>query len=752
MQNILVLLTLIIGTSGLIAQTLLLRELLISFYGNELTLGIILSNWMILEATGALLVGKFIERIKNKTNILVLLQVLFSITLPFSIYFSRIYKPLFGVPFGEGISLLAIFLSSFIIILPSAITHGGLFSCICKIFSMNFKDPSGSIGKAYSIETIGSIIAGLALTYFFIPYCNSFQIVFILAIGNLTMCLFFFKLIPRPTRYLTLTCLTGLLFPLLLQGNIQQDSIKREWRANHVLEYKNSLYGNITVIEKNNQYSFFYNGLPSITTPVPDKQFVEEFGNLPLLFHQQPQNILIIGSGAGGLINQVLDEQVKYVDYLELDPLLITLLKKYPSKITMREFSDPRVNIINLDAKSFLKNTLRKYDVILIGSGEPSDLNSNRLFTQEFFSLAKQRLNFGGILSLHLPGSETYLSDELKNLNACILNGLRNSFQYFRVIPGDYNLVLACDSHDLSRINPLDISERISQRNIRETILIPSYIEYRLNPRRENWFMQIIKSAKIKTNLDFRPVALFEILNLWNAKFAGNFSHYFSLLKNLRLADALIIIAMITFFFLLGIKLKKPSKISINYCIFTTGFFAMLVNLILLFLFQINFGYLYYKIGLLIGIFMLGVASGSMVFTKGGHILKKSLLLLGIVEGTIILFLLILEICLNSLASQNYSFIFMFLFFISGALLGAEFPLAVQIFLIKKGTLGETIGTLYFFDLLGGWLAGILGGIVFLPILGIASSCNLMIFLKLSSLLILILSFRGTFSGKNPLT
>ena len=752
MQNIFILLILIIGTSGLVAQTLLLRELLIGFYGNELTLGIILSNWMILEAIGALVVGRFIDRIKNKTNILVLLQVLFSITLPLSIYFSRIYKLVFGVPFGEGIGLLAIFFSSFIIIVPSAITHGGLFSCICKIFSIYSNDPSGSIGKAYSIETIGSIIAGLALTYFFIPYCNSFQVAFILAIGNLIICLFFFKLIPRPTRYLILICLVGLLFSVLQLERMQQSSIEKEWRGTRVLEYKNSLYGNIAVTEKNNQYSFFYNGLPIITTPTPDKQFVEEFGNLPLLFHQNPRDVLVIGNGAGGLINEILKEPVKYIDYLELDPLLIKLLKKYPSKITAQEFSDPRVNIINLDAKSFLRNTPRKYDVILIGTGEPADLNSNRFFTQEFFLLIKPKLNFGGILSLHLPGSLTYLSNELKNLNACILNGIKNSYRYSRVIPGDSNLILACDTQDLSRIKPLDISERISQRNIKETILIPSYVEYRLNPGWESWFAQNLRSVKIQTNLDFRPIALFEILNLWNAKFAGNFSHYFSLMKNLRCSDTLIIVAIITFFFVLGIRKKKSPKISINYCIFTTGFFGMLVNLILLFLFQISFGYLYYKIGLLIGVFMLGVALGSMIFARRKQLLKNTLLLLGIIEVAIILFLIILEICLNLLSSQNSSLIFMFLFFISGALLGAEFPLANRIFLMKENELGKTMGTLYFFDLLGGWLAGILGGIVFLPILGIASSCNLIIFFKLSSLLILILSFKEIFSGKNPLT
>ncbi len=39
---------LIIGLSGIVAQVMLLCELLVSFYGNELTLGIILANWLVL--------------------------------------------------------------------------------------------------------------------------------------------------------------------------------------------------------------------------------------------------------------------------------------------------------------------------------------------------------------------------------------------------------------------------------------------------------------------------------------------------------------------------------------------------------------------------------------------------------------------------------------------------------------------------------------------------------------------------------
>ena len=73
---------LVTGFSGLIAQILLLRELLVSYLGNELTLGIILADWLIGEALGVFIIGKLIDRIRNKAAVFTILQIGFSLALP----------------------------------------------------------------------------------------------------------------------------------------------------------------------------------------------------------------------------------------------------------------------------------------------------------------------------------------------------------------------------------------------------------------------------------------------------------------------------------------------------------------------------------------------------------------------------------------------------------------------------------------------------------------------------------------------
>ena len=99
------------GISGTTAQIILLRELLTSFFGNELTLGIILSNWLILEAIGSFVIGQSVEKIEKKKEVYVLWQLVFSMALPFAIYLSRIFKNLLPVTPGEGLGFIPIFYS-----------------------------------------------------------------------------------------------------------------------------------------------------------------------------------------------------------------------------------------------------------------------------------------------------------------------------------------------------------------------------------------------------------------------------------------------------------------------------------------------------------------------------------------------------------------------------------------------------------------------------------------------------------------
>ena len=92
MKKRIVIAILTVGFSGLVAEILLLRELLIVFSGNELCIGIILANWLILEAFGCFFLGRIAEKFKNRLETFTVITILFSLSLFTAIFLTRILK------------------------------------------------------------------------------------------------------------------------------------------------------------------------------------------------------------------------------------------------------------------------------------------------------------------------------------------------------------------------------------------------------------------------------------------------------------------------------------------------------------------------------------------------------------------------------------------------------------------------------------------------------------------------------------
>ena len=88
--------------------------------------------------------------------------------------------------------------------------------------------------------------------------------------------------------------------------------------------------------------------------------------------------------------------------------------------------------------------------------------------------------------------------------------------------------------------------------------------------------------------------------------------------------------------------------------------------------------------------------------------------------------------------------LFLIISFICGLLVGAQFPLASKIYLKDDTSLSKAAGILYSSDLLGGWLGGVVGGVVLLPVLGLLGTCVVVVLLKLCSFIIITAHARAT--------
>ena len=179
----------------------------------------------------------------------------------------------------------------------------------------------------------------------------------------------------------------------------------------------------------------------------------------------------------------------------------------------------------------------------------------------------------------------------------------------------------------------------------------------------------------------------------------------------------------------------------------------MIFDLAIIFTFQALYGYLYYQIGLLVTLFMAGVALGGICITQRLERIRKDLSLFLSTEIYITLFSVLLPFVF-SIPSQYLEktavsillyALFLTMSFLSGALVGFQFPLANKIYLKTtsgEGTFGEAAGLLYGADLFGGFFGGLFGGVLLLPILGLKESCFMMAIIKISSFLLILLFTR----------
>ena len=142
---------------------------------------------------------------------------------------------------------------------------------------------------------------------------------------------------------------------------------------------------------------------------------------------------------------------------------------------------------------------------------------------------------------------------------------------------------------------------------------------------------------------------------------------------------------------------------------------------------------------------MAGAACGALLITTVLERIKNYSKVFKIIELTIICFSIAFPFVFLAVPTYPDSSEAFFLFkmpfltlsFISGFLTGSQFPLANKLYLTRGGGLSQNAGLLYASDLLGGWLGGIAGAVVLLPVLGLIGTCITVGLLKLTSFIII---------------
>jgi len=127
--------------------------------------------------------------------------------------------------------------------------------------------------------------------------------------------------------------------------------------------------------------------------------YQEMITHLPMFSHPNPENVLIIGGGDGGVAREVLkhNKSLKKLILVDIDEGVIECSKKYLPKISNGAFENPKMTTKIMDGFQFLKDNKNSFDVIITDSSDPVGPACS-LFQKEFYTLMKDSLTENGVV------------------------------------------------------------------------------------------------------------------------------------------------------------------------------------------------------------------------------------------------------------------------------------------------------------------------------------------------------------------
>jgi predicted membrane-bound spermidine synthase len=119
-------------------------------------------------------------------------------------------------------------------------------------------------------------------------------------------------------------------------------------------------------------------------------------GQLPLLLAPRLNNALVVGYATGVTAGAMLQSPIQSVECVELEPATVNG-SRFFEHVNNHPLNDPRMHLIIDDARTYLRVTPNRYDMIVSEPSHPWVPGVANLFTREFFQLGRDRLNDDGI-------------------------------------------------------------------------------------------------------------------------------------------------------------------------------------------------------------------------------------------------------------------------------------------------------------------------------------------------------------------
>lgn len=183
-------------------------------------------------------------------------------------------------------------------------------------------------------------------------------------------------------------------------GISSQLDVETALRAGTLVYFKDGPTGTVSVKQLTGHLSLAIDGKVDAST-AGDMLTQKLLAHVPLLLHERPRQVAVIGLGSGVTVASALTHPIDAVDVLEISAEVAEASRLFASRTASSPFSpldDPRTRLLVADGRTHFLLTDQRYDVVVSEPSNPWMAGVAALFTREFFGAARERLAPRGVL------------------------------------------------------------------------------------------------------------------------------------------------------------------------------------------------------------------------------------------------------------------------------------------------------------------------------------------------------------------
>jgi spermidine synthase len=171
-----------------------------------------------------------------------------------------------------------------------------------------------------------------------------------------------------------------------------------------VLFFHEGINETISVIRpKGAKQALIVNGKVVASTSRQDIQCQYTLGHLPMLLHPDPKRAFVLGLGTGMTLCAVsIHPEVERIVLAQLEPSVAPAARTFGG-FNHDVLDSPKLHTVFADGRNYLLTSRERFDVITADPIHPWTRGSAYLYTEEYYRVAADRLNPGGVMAQWLP-------------------------------------------------------------------------------------------------------------------------------------------------------------------------------------------------------------------------------------------------------------------------------------------------------------------------------------------------------------